>query len=405
MLSRRRRPSSRKARLPSPSECINPMSCSTTSSRIDRRGRESELFGDGGRARGAELHEQHQDLGLAGGELDLGDAGGGRRRLRRGRHLDGEHGAAAEVVLRGQDAAQELERLAGEGQPGPDAADDLPLVGGRGGEAGEERTVLVVHPRAVVGDADRLTVVEDGDDDVAEVRVQEVLDDLLEDRVRHLAALLAAVVVGLLRQRGDEGGEVLLLDGDHARRTGERVVDRDAGGLEAERDRGEWAVGSGAGGGVRRGRGGGSPRRGLPGGGPLIGEQPVEERLHRGAEYSRAPGKPPWRLMKRGFAGERRKLSTACSRFVESDPAGPPGNAQFAAVVETAVSGGLDGGTPLRGVRTCRHAVCQPHSCGTRERILRCKTALSADECRVSGVSRQHFVVNALSTAIVSLRA
>ena len=167
-------------------------------------------------------------------------AGGGG--LRRGRHLDGEHGAAAEVVLHGQDAAQELEGLARERQPGPDTADDLPLVGGRGGEAGLEGAVLVVDPGPVVGDADGLAVVEDGDDNVAEVGVQEVLDELLDDRVRHLAALLAAVVIGLLRQGGDQGGQILLLDGDDARRAGECVVDGDARGLQAERDGGERAV-------------------------------------------------------------------------------------------------------------------------------------------------------------------
>ena len=83
-------------------------------------------------------------------------------------------------------------------------------------------------PGTVVGDADGLAVVEDRDDHVAEVGVEQVLDELLDDGVGHLTALLAAVVIGLLGERGDERRQVFLLDGDHARRAGERVVDGDA---------------------------------------------------------------------------------------------------------------------------------------------------------------------------------
>src|SRR5665648_644366 len=116
------------------------------------------------------------------------------------------------------EAAQELERLARDGQARADSADDLSLQRGGGGEARLKGAVLVVNAGPVVGDADGLSVVEDRDHDVAEAGVQEILHEFLEHRVRDLAALLATVVIGLLRQRGDEGRQVLLLHGDHARR-------------------------------------------------------------------------------------------------------------------------------------------------------------------------------------------
>ncbi len=76
--------------------------------------------------------------------------------------------------------------------------------------------------------------------------MQQVLDELLEDRVGDLAPLLAAVVVRLLRQRRDERRQVLLLDGDHARGARERVIDGDA-----------WSPGAGG----HAGRSDPAPRR------------------------------------------------------------------------------------------------------------------------------------------------
>ena len=61
---------------------------------------------------------------------------------------------------------QERQRLARDRQAGADAADDAALLGGGGGEAGQEGAVLVLDARAVVADADHLTVVEDRDDHV-----------------------------------------------------------------------------------------------------------------------------------------------------------------------------------------------------------------------------------------------
>ena len=218
----------------------------------------------------------------------------------------------------------------------------------RRGEAGQKGALLVVDAGAVVGDADHLAAVEDGDDDVAEVRVDEVLDELADDRVRHLAALLAAVVVGLLGQRGDERRQVVVLDAHHARRAGERVVDGDAWRRRTAGRRRQLR---------RRPR-----RRPLPGhaarsaasapstslvaaavsapaaprsAAPGIGEQPVEERFHGGAEYTSGPDPPrsastgrgetrmsrrKARLIHRVFTsvesvrGEIRRLAAKCDR-------------------------------------------------------------------------------------------
>src|SRR5665647_2483034 len=273
MLSRRRRPSSRKARLPSPSECINPMSCSAT------------------RSRKAVAGAMPSSLAIAVGPAEPNSMSRTRTFVWRLVRLTSGAAAAAEIVLDRQHSSQELQRLARDRQPGAYSADDLPLPRGRGGEAGLKGAVLMLHPGSVIGDADRLAVVEDGDHDVEEVRMEKILHQLLDDGVWHLPSLLAAVVVGLLGQRSDERRQVVLLDGDHARWAGEGVVDRDARSLRPQGDVGKLAVrvrvmGARAGSDGRRVR---SPRRGLPGGGPLFGEQPVEERLHRGAEYTRAP--------------------------------------------------------------------------------------------------------------------
>ena len=59
--------------------------------------------------------------------LTSGASGAARRPGGLGRHLDREHGAAAEVVVHREHAAQELQRFARDGQARADAADDLPL--------------------------------------------------------------------------------------------------------------------------------------------------------------------------------------------------------------------------------------------------------------------------------------
>ena len=182
MLSRRCRPSSRKARLPSPSECINPMSSSTTSSRkAVAEEMPSSLAMAVGPGR-AELHEQHEDLRLARGELDL----------RRGGVVAGS-GAWAGILIVNTAPPPRLSSTVStprrnwsdsraRGRPEPTPRMIWRCSARRGREARLEGALLVVHAGPVVGDADGLAVVEDGDDDVAKAGVQEVLDELLDRR-------------------------------------------------------------------------------------------------------------------------------------------------------------------------------------------------------------------------------
>ena len=230
--------------------------------------------------------------------------------------------------------------------------------GGRGREARLEGAVLVVDPGSVVGDADRLPVVEDGDHDVAEVRVQQILDELLEDRVGDLPALLAAVVVRLLRQRGDERGQVLLLDGDHPRRARERVVDGDARRPGPGRDVGERVV-------ERLRRRGGSGGRGWPprprpaAAGCRAAAPSSASSLSRNDSMGAPSIAEP--LPRRNAAVGRRETrfcrrNTGCYPQGVQDvwkrpPAPPPEHAQFAGVVESGVSavGGRCRPTTRRG--------------------------------------------------------
>ena len=99
----------------------------------------------------AELHEEHQHPLLTRGELDLGTP----RRRRRGSgagsvgRLDREHGAAAEVVLDGEHAAQEgAATRARSASPEPTPRMIAPLLGGGRGEPGQEGAVLVLDARA-----------------------------------------------------------------------------------------------------------------------------------------------------------------------------------------------------------------------------------------------------------------
>ena len=271
---------------------------------VGGRGGHSQLTREGAGTGHVQLHEQHQDLLLPGRQT-------GRRRgrplaggLEGGllRHLDGEHGPPAEVILDRDRAAQEAERLAGDRQARAHAP-EAPLARGGGGEAGQEGAILVVDAGAVVGDAHDPAGVEDGDDHVAKEGVDEVLDELVDDRERHVAALLPAGVVGLFGERRDQPGDVALLDAHDPRRTRERVVDGDARGAGPQRRGGgdhppedvrarlvdrrpsTAAAGPTAGPAV--------VTRATPGGRRILGQQPVEERLHGGMQYTRggAPGR------------------------------------------------------------------------------------------------------------------
>jgi len=66
--------------------------------------------------------------------------------FRLSRQIDGEHRAAAQVVLYSQNALQKGERLAGDRQAGPDAAYVLALLRGRRREARLHRPPLSWMP-------------------------------------------------------------------------------------------------------------------------------------------------------------------------------------------------------------------------------------------------------------------
>ena len=117
-------------------------------------------------------------------------------------HGDGDDGARVEVVLDDERAAVVLHVLLGVGQAAADPADVLlHLLGCRGG-AVLEGARLLLDAGALVGEADGVSVVEDGDGRLDEVGVHEVLDDLADHGEGDLAALL-------LREFGDGGGYLL----------------------------------------------------------------------------------------------------------------------------------------------------------------------------------------------------
>ncbi len=162
--------------------------------------------------------------------------------------------------------------------------------------------------------------------------MQQVLDELLDHGEGDLPALLATRVVGLLGERGDQRRQVLLLDGEDARRARQRVVDRDprrprgrSGPRGARASCGRVAVAvagpspsaraeRAASGAARDGTASGRGRA------RALREQPVEEGLHGGDEYSTAHSAPETRSasLTSGARLKRRELSTGCSRTVES---------------------------------------------------------------------------------------
>ena len=122
-----------------------------------------------------------------------------------------------------------LHVLLGVGQARPHAPDvALHLLGCRGG-AVLERTRLLADARPLVGEADGVAAVEDGDGWLDEVGVHEVLDNLADDGERDAPALL-------LGETGDRRGDFLEVGADvlglhhHDAGCGRRVVeDGDAG--------------------------------------------------------------------------------------------------------------------------------------------------------------------------------
>ena len=212
-------------------------------------------------------------------------------------------------------------------------------------------------------------------------------------------------------------GHVLLLDADDPRRGGEGVVDRDAwrrgpGGPVGHRGRDARKRGSATSPTAARdcvGRGASST--GLPSGGLVVGKQPVEERLHGVAEYSRAPALVPWRVvMKSAICSENGRvvhsLFSICGKCVHP---GPRERAQFAGVVESAVSHKLspyEADSPTQGSLTSRAVGVRLAPPGaTRQKC--CKSARSSNRVTAAPerVKRSRRARTRLSTAIVSLKA
>ncbi len=272
-----------------------------------------------------------------------------------------------------------------------------------------EGLVLVVDSGAVVGDAHHPAGVEDGDHDVAKAGVDEVLDELVDDREGHVAALVAARVVGPLGKRGDQVGHVALLDAHDARRARQRVVDGDARRAGALRGVGGARLGSGGGAGAalggrlvdRRGPAGDGGTRGARGR-RILGQQPVEERLHGGMEYSR-DGSPPAAAVKSAFAGDRPPLSTGFSTSVESPGSRRPRRAQIPAFVEKVLSGLLVAGPPVgrpAGRSPAGHRLPLPLRATD---AYPCKSPYSAVDAIPGGMSSPLVGVNGLCTLRSSL--
>ena len=143
---------------------------------------------------------------------------------------DGDHGAAAQVVLDVQAAALVHHVLLRVGQTAPHAADVvLHLLGGAGG-AVLKGQVLLLDTGPLVREANGVPVVQDGYGRRLEVGVDEVLDDLSDDHERDGAALLVREAVDRGRNLLKEAANVLGLHHDHAWSRRRVVVDGNAGG-------------------------------------------------------------------------------------------------------------------------------------------------------------------------------
>ena len=152
------------------------------------------------------------------------------RELLAGVRGDGDHGAAAQVVLDVQAAALVHHVLLRVGQTAPHAADVvLHLLGGAGG-AVLKGQVLLLDSGPLVREADGVPAVQDGYGRRFEVRVDEVLDDLSDDHEGDSAALLVREAVDRGRNLLKEAADVLGLHHYHARGRRRVVVDGNAGG-------------------------------------------------------------------------------------------------------------------------------------------------------------------------------
>ena len=122
-----------------------------------------------------------------------------------------------------------LHVLLGVGQARPHAPDvALHLLSGRGC-AVLERARLLADARPLVGEADGVAAVEDGDGGLDEVRVHEVLDNLADDGERDAPALLLGEAGDRCGDFLEVGADVLGLHHHDAGRCRRVVEDGDAG--------------------------------------------------------------------------------------------------------------------------------------------------------------------------------
>lgn len=92
-------------------------------------------------------------------------------------------GAGSQVVLDGDGAVRIVQVFPDDGQARTDAA-DVALHGFDGRrEPGQLGLLLLVDARALVGEPDGVALVQDGDDDLGEAGVDEVLRYFPDDRV------------------------------------------------------------------------------------------------------------------------------------------------------------------------------------------------------------------------------
>ena len=114
------------------------------------------------------------------------------------------------------------------GETGSSAADISFHTAICAGYAKVEGALLVVDARPLVGKANGVAPIEDGDDGLREVRVDEVFHNLANHHERDMTALFLHALIDGVGRLFQIGTDVLRLDNDHARRRQHVVVDGDA---------------------------------------------------------------------------------------------------------------------------------------------------------------------------------
>ena len=97
---------------------------------------------------------------------------------------DGDDGSGSQVVLYGYGSVGEVQVFLHDGKPRPYAADVLLHRLDRRGEPRKLRLVFLKYPRPLVGEANRVSTVQDGHGYLGELGVDEVFRHLPDHRVR-----------------------------------------------------------------------------------------------------------------------------------------------------------------------------------------------------------------------------